>query len=113
MTARFASGFSNALDVVLLGMGSDGHVASLFPCRPLLAEGLVAHLSDSPKPPAERITLTRVALATARHVILVVAGESKRDALCRLIAGDPSLPASGLEGLVVVTDLEMAEARSG
>jgi 6-phosphogluconolactonase len=104
--------FSNSLDVALLGMGPDGHVASLFPCLPPPAAGWVAHVSNSPKPPADRITLTRAALATARHAILVAVGESKRDALRRLVSGDPRLPASGLAGLVIVTDLDLTETRS-
>lgn len=99
--------FSNGLDVVLLGMGADGHVASLFPSSAAQREGLVAHVSDSPKPPTDRITLTRALLATARHVILVATGEDKRDALERLRAGDATLPAVGLEGLIVVTDLAL------
>lgn len=100
-----ASGFGDALDVVLLGMGADGHVASLFPGRAEVWPGRVVHVADSPKPPSDRISLTRAFLATARHVILVAAGASKREALRRLLAGDEALPAHGLEGLVVVTDL--------
>ena len=68
---------------------------------------MVAHVADSPKPPADRVTLTRRALDTARFVILVAIGESKRDALKRLVSGDETLPAHGLKGLVVVTDLEL------
>jgi 6-phosphogluconolactonase len=96
---------AGGLDVVLLGLGADGHVASLFPGHPAASEtGWVAHVADSPKPPASRITLTRVALATARRGVLVAAGDEKRDAVRRLLSGDPVLPAAGLEGLVVVTD---------
>lgn len=101
-----AEGFDDALDVVLLGMGADGHVASIFPGRPSL-EGLVAHVAASPKPPDERITLTRALLATARCTVLAAAGEGKRAALERLLAGDPTLPATGLPGLVVCTDLHL------
>ena len=98
--------FAAGLDVLLLGMGADGHIASLFPNRPP-PEGLVAHVSNSPKPPAERITLTVKILSTARRSILLATGEGKRDALARLAAGDPLLPATGLRGLVVFTDQDV------
>jgi 6-phosphogluconolactonase len=100
-------------------MGADGHVASLFPDLPAPATdcsgsdaGLahvayVAYVPDAPKAPPRRITLTREALACARHTLLVAAGEEKRSALERLCAGDPELPATGLTGLVVVTDLAL------
>lgn len=98
--------FDRRLDVVLLGMGADGHVASLFPSRPMPKDGLVAALDDSPKPPAERITLTREALETAQATILVATGEGKRDAITRLVGGDEDLPAHGLPRLQVATDLD-------
>jgi 6-phosphogluconolactonase/glucosamine-6-phosphate isomerase/deaminase len=66
------------------------------------------HVPDSPKPPADRITLTRRALETAKTSLLVAIGEPKREALTRLIGGDASLPAWGLPGLVIVTDLDLA-----
>jgi 6-phosphogluconolactonase len=95
------------LDVVLLGMGGDGHVASLFLGSEPAGAALAVHVGESPKPPADRITLTAQALRSARHTILVATGEEKRGALVRLMAGDPRLPAHGLPGLVVVTDLAM------
>lgn len=99
--------FAGGLDVALLGMGSDGHVASLFPGGSAPTEGWVAHVADSPKPPSDRITLTRAALATARQLVLVAAGTSKREALRRLLSGDPELPAYGIEGLTIVSDIEL------
>ncbi len=106
--------FDGKLDVTLLGMGPDGHIASLFPRDEPFVDAprdvLAVHIADSPKPPASRLTLTRALLATAaRHVLLAV-GESKRDALERLILEDPSLPAVGLDGLVIVTDVDLGGA---
>jgi 6-phosphogluconolactonase len=102
--------FDGALDVLLLGMGEDGHVASLFPGRQPHG-GRVCHVTASPKPPPERITLTRSFLGTACAAVLVAAGEPKRAALTRLVRGDPSLPAHGLRALTLVTDLDLGEAR--
>lgn len=103
--------FGGALDVTLLGMGPDGHIASLFPGAAALLdaprEALALHVADSPKPPPSRITLTRALLATAKVHVLLAVGESKREALERLSLGDPSLPAVGLDGLVIVTDLDL------
>jgi 6-phosphogluconolactonase len=98
--------FAGALDVLLLGLGEDGHIASLFPSRAAPGPGLVAHVADSPKPPADRVTLTRAILETANASVLFAAGAGKRSALERLLAGDVSLPAHGLRGLHVVTDQE-------
>lgn len=106
-TRGFRELFTDAIDVALLGMGADGHVASLFPPLPDFDDQMVAHIANSPKPPADRITLTRRALETAGVVVLVATGEAKREALTRLAMGDPTHPAQGLPGLVVVTDLEI------
>ncbi len=102
--------FGGSLDVVVLGLGEDGHSASLFVGRPAL-QGLVAYVPDSPKPPARRITLTRALLRTARHTFVVAAGPGKRAALERLRARDPALPASGLPNLVVCTDVDLGGNR--
>lgn len=99
--------FGGALDVVLLGMGEDGHVGSLFPGAAESATGRVAFVRESPKPPAERLTLTRPMLATARRTILVATGEAKRVALERMLSIDLALPATGLPSLVIVTDLDL------
>lgn len=100
--------FEGGLDVLLLGLGEDGHIASLFPGR-IAGRGRVAYVPASPKPPPQRITLTRPVLATARCAVCLAAGEAKRDAAQRLARGDPELPAHGLPGLVLVTDLDLGE----
>jgi len=104
-TAAIERELEGALDATLLGMGEDGHIASLFPGRSHATTALVAYVADSPKPPPERITLTRSLLETASVHVLVAAGEPKRAALERLMKDDPALPASGLRGLTIVTDL--------
>lgn len=70
------------LDFVLLGVGEDGHVASLFPGHPLLdAKGLTAGVHDSPKPPPERVTLTLEAIRGARQVLILATGSGKAEAV--------------------------------
>jgi 6-phosphogluconolactonase len=92
-------GVDAVLDFVLLGMGPDGHVASLFPDHPLLAERerLVAPVLDSPKPPPRRLTLTLPVLAKSRRVIVVAFGASKADALGEALSDEgSSLPVAQL-----------------
>jgi 6-phosphogluconolactonase len=74
-------------DVLLLGVGEDGHIASLFPGHPLLAEQrrYVAALSDSPKPPPSRLTLTLPAIAAARQLVIAALGSSKAAAIGRAL----------------------------
>lgn len=105
-SAAFMSSFGGALDVALLGMGEDGHVASLFPGHRLLdATGVVAHLDDSPKPPPARVTMTLTVLQRPETKRLVLAvGAGKRDALKKLLSKDQALPATLLGELTLVTD---------
>ena len=102
--AALADRFEGGLDVVLLGMGEDGHVASLFAGRPWTDTQRAAQVTSSPKPPSDRITLTLPFLATAAETILLAPGESKRMARQRLLAADPLLPATRLRPLTLVTD---------
>ncbi|HEV3319175.1 MAG TPA: 6-phosphogluconolactonase [Solirubrobacteraceae bacterium] len=87
-----------ALDVVVLGIGPDGHVASLFPGAPTLdadAQAVCLGVHDSPKPPPERITLSLQVLRAARACVLLATSTSKADAVAAML-GEPSphVPAS-------------------
>jgi len=90
-------------DVHLLGMGGEGHVNSLFPHTSAVREQsrLVVGVTDSPKPPPRRITLTLPAVQRSREVWLVVAGADKADAVAAAVGGaDPDeVPAAGAVGL--------------
>eukprot|EP00803_Ostreobium_quekettii_P009307 evm.model.scf_1138.7 EVM.evm.TU.scf_1138.7 scf_1138:48967-50103(-) len=74
-------------DMVLMGMGPDGHVGSLFPNAPqtAAAEGWVLAVEDSPKPPSERITLSMPVINAAREVVVVAMGEGKAEAVQRVL----------------------------
>jgi 6-phosphogluconolactonase len=80
-------------DVLLLGMGPDGHIASLFPGHPALAAtDRVLAVPDSPKPPPERLTMSLPLLRQARFGVLLITGAAKRDAARRIHDQDPSHP---------------------
>jgi 6-phosphogluconolactonase len=91
-----------AFDVHLLGMGGEGHINSLFPDTAAVREQsrLVIGVTDSPKPPPQRITLTLPAVRRSREVWLVVGGAAKAEAVAAAIGGaDPvDVPAAGAVG---------------
>lgn len=87
-------------DICLLGLGEDGHVASIFPGHPSFAETThtVIGVNDSPKPPSSRISLTVPTLSRSREVWFLVAGAEKADAVGRAYRGDPELPGGVVRG---------------
>jgi len=98
------------LDVIVLGIGPDGHVASLFPSAATLDAGgqaVCLGVTGAPKPPPERITLSLAVLRAARECVLLATGASKADAVAAMLA-QPSrhVPASLLrrERLTVLVD---------
>ncbi len=88
-------------DLVLLGMGPDGHVASLFPGFPQLEvdDRVAVAVTDSPKPPPERITLTFTALNQAGEVWFLVSGSGKAEAVARALADEGSITETPARGI--------------
>jgi 6-phosphogluconolactonase len=86
-------------DVIHLGLGEDGHTASLFPGSDGLNEGraLVRAVHDAPKPPPDRLTLTLPVLNAGRAILVMVEGAAKREALAGVLRRDPALPASRVQ----------------
>jgi 6-phosphogluconolactonase len=95
------------LDLVLLGIGEDGHCASLFPGHPALAaEGWAVPVHNSPKPPPDRVSLSLGCLRNARRVIFLVTGAAKADAFRKAQAGE--VPAGMIPGAEWIVDHEAA-----
>jgi len=99
-----------SLDVIVLGIGPDGHVASLFPGAATLRAGansVCLGVRNSPKPPPERVTLSLPVLRAARRCVLLALGASKTDAVSAMLARPTrSVPASLLnrDRLSVIVD---------
>ena len=83
-------------DLILLGIGEDGHTASLFPAHSELQEirRWVVPVLNAPKPPPVRITLTLPVINNARHVVVVASGRGKAEIISQAL--DPKMPRSGL-----------------
>lgn len=82
-------------DLLLLGLGEDGHTASLFPRSPALAETARNVIAvTGPKPPPQRVTMTLPLLNAARHVAFLVEGADKLPLVNEILAGQSTLPAA-------------------
>jgi len=100
-SAEIAARGTPEWDVAMFGMGPDGHIASLFPGHPVYlagdhAEAVAVH--DSPKPPADRVSLSLASINRARAVWVVAAGEAKADAVADALRSDSILPATRVNG---------------
>jgi 6-phosphogluconolactonase len=99
-------------DLVLLGLGSDGHTASIFPGAPPPGESLVQPVFHAPKAPSQRVTLNAVALSQCREILVLVSGGEKRAALSAWQRGE-ELPVSALQPLGELTVIYDREAAPG
>jgi 6-phosphogluconolactonase len=104
---EYEASLPDPLDLVHLGLGPDGHTASLVPGDPVLevSDRRVA-LTDSAYQGHRRMTLTYPVIDAARKVLWLVTGAEKREALAKLLAGDTSIPAGRVENgsMIVVAD---------
>jgi 6-phosphogluconolactonase len=106
---------AGSLEVLMLGIGPDGHCASLFPGHPALdvRDAIAVAVHDSPKPPPDRVSLTFEAMERCRAVWFIASGEGKAEAVARALAIDGSVtetPARGVRGDEIVWWLDEAAA---
>jgi 6-phosphogluconolactonase len=108
---EYETSLPERIDVVHLGLGPDGHTASLVPGDPVLevTDRRVA-MTTNEYQGYRRMTLTYRALAEARQIVFLVTGEEKQDALQKLLASDPSIPAGRVknESMSIVADRSAA-----
>ncbi len=83
-------------DMVLLGMGEDGHTASLFPGHHHPANAAVVAVHDAPKPPPERVSLSAATLGNCRHLLYLITGADKQQGVTAWRKGEP-LPISRIQ----------------
>eukprot|EP01124_Arcella_intermedia_P024136 TRINITY_DN39_c0_g1_i1.p2 TRINITY_DN39_c0_g1~~TRINITY_DN39_c0_g1_i1.p2 ORF type:complete len:245 (+),score=51.01 TRINITY_DN39_c0_g1_i1:1278-2012(+) len=90
-------------DLILLGMGPDGHTASLFPNHRLLEEKgkWIAPVSDSPKPPPQRVTFTLPLINNAKNVAFVATGDAKKEVLQKILEEGQEVPHGALPSKLV------------
>ncbi len=104
---EYETSLPERLDLVHLGLGPDGHTASLVPDDPVLeVDDRRVAVTANPYQGHRRMTLTYPALAEARRVLWLVTGEEKREPLAKLLAADPSIPAGRVrnDAMTIVAD---------
>ena len=107
---RYAALLADApeMDLILLGIGEDGHTASLFPGNPALEDQrLAVPVYNSPKPPLERVSMGYAVLNAARRCLIMAAGAGKADAILRIRNGK-RLPVARVQGCEWLIDREAA-----
>lgn len=102
--ARRLAALPTPFDAVFLGMGDDGHVASLFPGGPELSATAPVVASVAPRDPPERISMSFPTLFASRRIVLCILGEAKTRVFERALAGDTCLPVTRVltQGVVPV-----------
>jgi 6-phosphogluconolactonase len=122
---RYASWLTDAygvvpsFDVLMLGIGPEGHVASLFPHMPALTDSRsVVAVHDSPKPPPTRLSLTFGSIQAAREVWILASGAEKADAIAAVVSGAspadvPAAGAIGRERTLLLVDRDAASKIPG
>lgn len=103
------------LDLIILGMGEDGHIASLFPNAPDSITSAVApflHVANSPKPPPNRLTLSYATIAAAKQVWVLASGAGKQNALKESVSSSGSTPLARVldsrKSTRIFTDVDVA-----
>jgi len=91
---RYAKALPDSIDILLLGVGEDGHIASLFPKSPALLEfHRRVVLVSSPKPPHERLTITPPVIAQAKYIFVLAAGRAKAQVLVKALRQESNVAA--------------------
>ncbi len=89
--AAYSAALPEHLDLIILGMGEDGHTASLFPGAAAIQEKLKRVVPVvGPKPPQKRLSVTPLVIAAARHKLVLASGATKADMLARVLVGPPN-----------------------
>jgi 6-phosphogluconolactonase len=104
---QYEDSLPRQLDLVHLGLGADGHTASLVPGDPVLeVTDFRVSLTEAAYQGHRRMTLTYPSLAAARRIVWLVTGAEKREPLAKLLAGDASIPAGRVENdeMLVIAD---------